>query len=330
MGKEDEAFKEVKERMEQVFGKETEDEGGFSNAGKAYYARKIGTNLHPKLKSLLTEIACTNPRWAYHLRHEVSEDLSEEEKRLTEKGACKDAEHAYRLRQVVSGISEETKHLAERKACTKIEWACHLRSHTVGLSEEIKWLATKKVCEDFGQAFILRKDDWDLSVQEKYLLEEKLCSDPIWAFYLRISISDISETTKHIAEKTTQKLWKGTPETLQAIQRILPRWILVPIDIDEEFCDNDFDNAFDTVFGRWEETPLFAQMNWILFNSEESGALIGNTEQTLIKVVLLPDVSIKEKGYAIRVPPETKTVKEARAWMYREPVATFEGFTQEV
>jgi hypothetical protein len=67
--------------------------------------------------------------------------------------------------------------------------------------------------------------------------------------------------------------------------------------------------------------------NTLLLPTEEDPE---RTRETVETVVLLKDVSHPERGYAIRVPPETRTVREAIAWMYQQNPKKFDGFDIEV
>lgn len=320
-----------------------------SKAQLAYNLR-IGVMYHPQeIKSLLTEMACLEPEFAWRLRWEIPEDLSENEKALTEESACKKANSSFWLRHLVVGLSKERKLQAEEKACSNSECAFDLRKSVLGLFEQTREMAIKAICSDIRTAFKARREIGDLPEEEKQLLEERLCQNPQWAFCLRLGIPDLSEETKVLAEKATQREWRGTQEVLSAINAILPRWVLQPLNLDiyvpsgitdEIYQRARINRARDGIplFYRIDQVPVFANgptswlgvNKWHLIDSGKLGTLISNFEYPEYKVVLLPDVSVQEKGYAVRVHPELKTVHEARAWMYQEPAEDFEGFTLEV
>lgn len=126
------------------------------------------------------------------------------------------------------------------------------------------------VGSDLKFAFKTRKNATQLSEEEKQLLEIALCQNPAWAFYLRFGISGISEEMKLLAEKNSQKIWRGTKEALQAINSVFPRWALYSILPYVEILDSQRVNE---VFCQIEGIPVFGNglAGWKLISSGKIG-----------------------------------------------------------
>ena len=154
----------------------------------------------------------------------------------------------------------------------------------------------------------------------------------------------------------------GTKRAKEVIDQILPIWFVASdpfLSHQERFWrDENQVPIFHISSVLWENLTRLWYL-WDLRDQNSKGALISlfyfklrkpwkrekimessleefqkqgllSAQQILETVVLLKDVSYPQKGYAIRVPPETQTVHQAIAWMYQQDPKRFKGFDIEV
>lgn len=201
------------------------------------------------------------------------------------------------------------------------------------LPEETRLSLTTIACLDPEKARdLLVSIPNGLTDKERRLAFQKAGIDEIGVpFYLYTKVPRIDEEELALLRKANQAHWRGTPETLDALNAIVPVWF-----VREPWPLYGLNQAFR----REKGVPLFVNRKWDLIDSGTDGALIvcdfrnrnrnNRAVRGNVNVILLPDVSLKNEGYAVRVPPRVKTVNQARAWMYQQPIETFQGFTVEV
>lgn len=305
----------------------------FSNPQATYLFLKSNFHLPQAIKEKAMEKVSSVPVRSYLLLKEFS-DIPEEIEKKCVKTICNSYEYRIeRLWDFLYVLSDRVRkerliramvsHLAGAEIfLEKLYFSQPKIEKELILFEEIREEALKRIRFSPGTSYNILYQDQEKNklppgVKEKLI--EVVSSSRVWAPDLVLNIQNLSKETEEKAIKISQKNWLGTKQAFSFIQSILPRWIAFPVWPGRE------------LFIKRNQIPAFANREWKVINSNQGGVLIrAQYHQRIAKVVLLPDVSQKEKGYAISVPPEIKTVQKARAWMYQQDQKEFNGFTKEV